>query len=235
MVPSSPRAGPCSPGMLRVSLWAEQQVGALAQIGCSSAALEGACCFQPPAAKWGPNLRSSSLTEQKKLIVVMTFFRKELSCLHLPQANQLSVLFSFVFSPVPLSLVHSLRIEETLYFGIFFSPHLFSFCIESCLLVVEDRGLLHLFLPFTFPCAKLRLKCCRFLQTLNLEQASDPTEFCGTWVLQILPVLELWQHQSPSFSWRRSALTLNADSSGASHLSLHFPSLGIQSEGGNFF
>lgn len=78
-------------------------------------------------------------------------------------------------------------------------PRLFSFCIESCLLVVEDRGLLHLFLPFTFPCAKLRLKCCRCLQTLNLEQASDPTEFCGTWVLQILPMLELWQHQSPSF------------------------------------
>lgn len=123
---------------------------------------------------------------------------------------------------------------DSLLWDIFF-PHLFSFCIESCLLVVEDRGLLHLFLPFTFPCAKLRLKCCRFLQTLNLEQASDPTEFCGTWVLQILPVLELWQHQSPSFSWRRSALTLNADSSGASHLSLHFPSLGIQSEGGNFF
>lgn len=81
----------------------------------------------------------------------------------------------------------------------FFPPRLFSFCIESCLLVVEDRGLLHLFLPFTFPCAKLRLKCCRFLQTLNLEQASDPTVFCGTWVLQILPVLELWRHQSPSF------------------------------------
>lgn len=165
----------------------------------------------------------------------MTFFRKELSCLHLPQANRLSVLSFFLFSPVPLSLVHSLRIEETLYFGIFF-PRLFSFCIESCLLVVEDRGLLHLFLPFTFPCAKLRLKCCRFLQTLNLEQASDPTEFCGTWVLQILPVLELWQHQSPSFLLEKvSPNSESADSSGATHLSLHFPSLGIQSEGGNFF
>lgn len=138
--------------------------------------------------------------------------------------------------PVPLNLVHSLRIEETLCFGIFFFSLLFSFCIESCLLVVEDRGLLHLFLPFTFPCAKLRLKCCRFLQTLNLEQASDPTEFCGTWVLQILPVLELWQHQSPSFLLEKvSPNSKSADSSGATHLSLHFPSLGIQSEGGNFF
>lgn len=118
----------------------------------------------------------------------------------------------------------------------FFSPFCFLFALESCLLVVEDRGLLHLFLPFTFPCAKLRLKCCRFLQTLNLEQASDPTEFCGTWVLQILPVLELWQHQSPSFLLEKvSPNSKSADSSGATHLSLHFPSLGIQSEGGNFF
>lgn len=85
----------------------------------------GSLLLPAPAAKQGQNLRSSSLTEQRKLIVVMTFFRKELSCLHLPQANQLSVLSSFLFSPVPLSLVHSLRNRGDSLLWDFFPPFAF--------------------------------------------------------------------------------------------------------------
>lgn len=63
--PKQPPSWPLLPRGTEVFLWAEQQVGALAQVGGSSAALEGACCFQPPAAKRGQNLRSSSQMEQK--------------------------------------------------------------------------------------------------------------------------------------------------------------------------
>lgn len=73
-----------------------------------------------PQLQSGGRILGQVLKWNKKIIHSDDFFRKELSCLHLPQANQLSVLSSFLFSPVPLSLVHSLRIEETLCFGIFF-------------------------------------------------------------------------------------------------------------------
>lgn len=126
----------------------------------------------------------------------MTFFRKKLSCPHLPPL--------LLFSPLPLSLVRSLRIEDSLFWDVFFPPCLFSFLDRKLSpVVVEDRGLPHLFLPFTFPSAKLRLKSCRFLRILNFEQASYPTELCGTsWVLQILPVLEFWRRQSLILSLR---------------------------------
>lgn len=42
-----------------------------------------------------------------------------------PSQSTQCVLSSFLFSLVPLSLVHSLRIEETLCFGIFFPPFVF--------------------------------------------------------------------------------------------------------------
>lgn len=173
------------------------------QVGCSLAVLEGAFCFQPHGCKGGRSLRSSSQTEQQKKLIVVTFFRKKLSCPCLPQANQLGMLSSppLLLSPAikPCTLLKNRGLS--LFWDIFF-PCLFSFWIESCPVVVEDRGLPHLFLPFTFPSAKLRLKSCRFLQILNLEQASYPTELCGTWVLQILPVLEFWQHQSLILSLR---------------------------------
>lgn len=63
MLVSSAVAAHSFPGMLKVSFWAEQQVGALSQVGCSLAVLEGACCFQPPGCKGGCSLRSSSQTE----------------------------------------------------------------------------------------------------------------------------------------------------------------------------
>lgn len=111
-----------------------------------------------------------------------------------------------LFSPVPLSLVHFLRIEETLCFGIF-PPICFLFA-KKVGGAGGGQGPASSVPSFTFPCTKLKLKCCGFLQTLNLKQASDPTAFCGTWVLQILYLcLSFGSIRALPFSLRRSALT----------------------------
>lgn len=73
MLPSRPPAGPCSLGMLSVSLWAEQQVGALARVAFSSAALEGACCFQALAAK-RDRILGQVLKQNKKINRCGDFF-----------------------------------------------------------------------------------------------------------------------------------------------------------------
>lgn len=61
-------------GVLRVSSWAEQQVGALPQVGCSLAVLEGACCFHPAPAAKGDVVLGQVLKQNKKKFIVMTFF-----------------------------------------------------------------------------------------------------------------------------------------------------------------